>query len=201
MVGNIIIFLNIFSSRLMTWRCPSMGHQSRNCNVKYIFVILLLIFQDVQVQNERVHLPKEPKRILYWTTFYRNKNMVFGFGQEPFIKAGCPMTNCWATADRSDLNRSDALIFHVNVDFNETDLPEHRFQNQRYVMYHLEAFPVGRSGQPSPGLNVTPHFYNWTMTHRRDSDVYIAWTYGGMKRKNGSEVLNWLPPPLPKVYI
>jgi len=124
--------------------------------------------------------------------------MTFGFGQEPFIKAGCPVTNCWATANRSDLSRSDAIIFHINLDFNETDLPAYRFQNQRYIVYHLEAHPVGRGGKPSSGLNVTPHFYNWTMTHRRDSDVYIAWPYGAMKRKSESVVLNWLPPALPK---
>jgi len=140
----------------------------------------------------------EPKRILYWTEFYGSKNMLFGFGKEPFIRNGCPVTNCWASADRSDLNRSDAIIFHVNTDFNETDLPGHRFQNQRYIFYHLEAHPVGRWGQPSPGLKVAPHFYNWTMTHRRDSDVYMSWTYGAMKRKSESVVLNWLPPPLPK---
>ena len=151
-----------------------------------------------KIQNETGDLPKEPKRILYWTEFYGNKDMTFGFGQEAFIKAGCSVTNCWATADRSDLNRSDAIIFHVNLNFNESDLPEYRFQNQRYVMYHMEAHPVGRGLVPSSGLKVAPHFYNWTMTHRRDSDVYMSWTYGAMKRKSESVVLNWLPPPLPK---
>ena len=166
-------------------------------NSVHFYYSYLLQEIGLQVRNKTADLPSEPKIILYWTGFYGNKNMVFGFGQEPFIKAGCPVTNCWATANRSNLNASDAVIFHVNVDFNETDLPEHRFQHQRYILYHMEAHPVGSWGQPSPGLKVAPHFYNWTMTHRRDSDVYIAWTYGAMKRKSGSEVLNWLPPPLP----
>ena len=120
--------------------------------------------------------------------------MNFGFEQDPFIRAGCAVTNCWTTSDRSELNQSDALIFHVG-DFKVEDLPEHRFQHQRYIFYLFETLPRGSSFFR---LNVTRRYFNWTMTHRRDSDVYIAWTYGGMKRKSGSEVLNWLPPPLPK---
>ena len=74
----------------------------------------------------------EPKKILFWTGYYDRKDMVFGFGREPFEKAKCKVTNCWATDDRSQLNGSDAVIFHAG-DFKTNDLPAHRLPSQRYV--------------------------------------------------------------------
>ena len=120
--------------------------------------------------------------------------MVFGFGQDPFIQAGCPVTNCWATANRSDLSRSDVVIFHAG-DFNPKDLPEQRSENQRYVYYILETRPNGR-GSIFFDPKLTDNYFNWTMSHRRDSDVYIAEPYGAMKRKAGAVVHNQLPPYL-----
>ena len=40
----------------------------------------------------------KPRKIIYWTHFYGHRDFEFGFGQEPFIKAGCPVTNCITTS-------------------------------------------------------------------------------------------------------
>ena len=42
-------------------------------------------------------IPDKPKKILYWTHFYGHRDFEFGYGQKPFIEAGCPVTNCIAT--------------------------------------------------------------------------------------------------------
>ena len=39
----------------------------------------------------------KPKKILYWTHFYGHRDFEFGYGQKPFIEAGCPVSNCIAT--------------------------------------------------------------------------------------------------------
>lgn len=105
----------------------------------------------------------EPKVILYWTGYYNRPDMVFGFGQEPFKAAGCRVTNCYATANRSMLNQSDAIIFHAG-DYKPEDLPGHRLPNQRYIFYLFETLPNGRH-MPYFSSN-TDHYFNWTMSHR-----------------------------------
>lgn len=110
--------------------------------------------------------------------------MIFGYGQEPFIQAGCKVTNCWATNDRSELNQSDAIIFH-GVDFKADDLPDHRSPRQRYIFFNFETL-VSKRNKMSIFSSKTNHYFNWTMTHRRDSDVYIAAPYGALRRKRES---------------
>ena len=134
------------------------------------------------------------KIILYWTKFYDKNDMDFGLGQEAFANAGCPVSNCLATNDRSLLNQSDAVIFHV-IDFNPADLPSQRYPRQIYVFYLLETLPYSRL---IPAFsNTTEGFFNWTMTHRRDSDIYLAAPYGALRRRADSVVVDQLPPLLP----
>lgn len=134
------------------------------------------------------------KKILYWTGYYDRKDMVFGFGSDPFVKkAGCKVANCFATDDRSQLNESDAIIFHAG-DYRADDLPAYRQPHQRYIFYLFETLPHGRN---LPFFSSqTDNYFNWTMTHRRDSDVYIAEPYGVIRRKESAPVHNQLPPPL-----
>jgi len=129
---------------------------------------------------------KELKRILYWTSNYNKnqKDMAFiGFGQEPFIRAGCEVTNCFATDDRSELNRSDALIFH-SVDFKADDLPDHRLPHQRYIFFNSQTL-VNKRNVMSVFGSKTDNYFNWTMTHQRGSDVYIAAPYGSLLKQKG----------------
>lgn len=151
-------------------------------------------------QNEKPDdIVKELKRILFWTSYYDRKDMVFGFGQDPFIQAGCPVVNCWTTANRSDLSRSDAVIFHAG-DFNPKDLPVQRSQNQRYIFLLLETLPMGR-GSVFFDPKLTDNYFNWTMSHRRDSDIYLAQPYGALRRKAGVEQHKKLPPYLSQCIL
>ena len=136
---------------------------------------------------------QEPKRILYWTGYYTSKNMNFGFGQRPFIDAGCKVTNCWATDDRQLLNQSDAIMFHAGQ-FNLSDLPATRLPHQRYIFYLYETLP--HSQDAVFFSHPVDHFFNWTMTYRRDSDIYIAEPYGAIRRKKSSPIIEQLPPYL-----
>ena len=101
------------------------------------------------------------KQILYWTDYFDKPDFEFGFGQEPFIRAGCRYTNCYATRDRSLLNRSDALLFNAH-DYNHNDLPPVRHKEQRYVFVNFE--PLASPTDESIFAESRPHFFNWTMT-------------------------------------
>jgi alpha-1,3-fucosyltransferase len=138
------------------------------------------------------------KRILFWTPFFGVKDYEFGMGRDAFInKAKCPVSNCETTTDRNLVNQSDAIIFHP-IDVDVKDLPAHRMAHQRYIFFFLEAhashrnFPVFQNAVTNCG------FFNWTMTYRRDSDIYNSF-YGSITRRNQSDVaapINKLPPTL-----
>lgn len=118
------------------------------------------------------------KRILFWNLYFESRNYEFGLGQKPFIEAGCRVTNCLTTDDRNLLNASDALLFHAN-DFDEIDLPQFRLPNQRYIFYNYETCVRDKD---LPIFIWTRNFFNWTMTYRRDSDIYDAYPYGAIRR-------------------
>jgi alpha-1,3-fucosyltransferase len=128
------------------------------------------------------------QRILYWTQYFGTKDYEFKPGDIVFKDAGCRVTNCLLTDDRSLLNTSDAVIFHIN-DFDDRDMPDplHRRPNQRFIFHNYETM-VGFDDYPM--FTQTKHFFNWTMTYRRDSDIYDVRTYGAIQRRT-----NALPPP------
>jgi alpha-1,3-fucosyltransferase len=134
------------------------------------------------------------KRILFWTPFFGVKDYGFGIGRDAFIHAKCPVNNCMTTTDRNLVNQSDAIIFHP-FDVNVKDLPMHRKAHQRYILFCYEAYVSHRNFPvfKNPATNL--EFFNWTMTYRRDSDIYSS-SYGSITRRNQSVQLNTLPPLL-----
>ncbi|XP_057368457.1 alpha-(1,3)-fucosyltransferase C-like [Daphnia carinata] len=174
-----------------------------------IFFIVVVVFRrrgtlppslsSINFNSIRDDLPAETseevnvkrKIVLYWNTFYNQTDMTFGFGQQPFIDAGCQITNCIATNDRSLFSQSDGVIIHAG-DYQERDLPTHRLPHQRFIMLLFETLP---GGHQLPFFS-RPHFYNWTMTHRRDSDIYLSKSYGALRRRRNAETINQLPPKL-----
>lgn len=113
-------------------------------------------------ENKRHHQDSQTlKRILFWTGYFDKPDFEFGFGQEPFIRAGCRHTNCYATNDRSWLDRSDALLFHAH-DYDHKDLPPYRFDKQRYVFVNYE--PIVNVADEPIFAESSSHYFNWTMT-------------------------------------
>jgi alpha-1,3-fucosyltransferase len=122
------------------------------------------------------------KRILFWNEYFQSKNYEFGLGHEPFVKAGCQFSNCVTTDDRKLLNVSDAVLFHA-MDFDELDFPSLviRRSDQRFIFYNYETC-VGEKDMPV--FVWTKDFFNWTMTYRRDSDIYDPHPYGSIRRRS-----------------
>ena len=130
------------------------------------------------------------KIILYWTTFFgedfgdvdaiRKRNIdPFDAYLEDQSFSQCPVGQCFATNDRSLLNQSAALIFHSR-DIKSADLPNVRFPDQRWIFYNLEP-PQLTTLENSP-LESVNDVFNWTMTYRRDSDVYHPYSADPFRR-------------------
>ncbi|KAI9562625.1 hypothetical protein GHT06_010079 [Daphnia sinensis] len=137
-------------------------------------------------KEERILEPT--KKILFWNKYFGTEDYEVELGKSSFLEAGCRVTNCLLTADRTMLNDSDAVIFHAN-DFNEREMPDprHRRSNQRFIFYNYETI---LTASDMPVFSQTKHFFNWTMTYRRDSDIYDVRPYGSLRRRTDAR----LPP-------
>jgi hypothetical protein len=113
-------------------------------------------------------------KILLWTTYFGRTLMT------PSLKGlKCELTNCILTEDRNDLNKSDALVFHWR-DIRANDMPDYHFNNQKWTLYNWEPpcnSPIDRL--ESLGDNI-----NWTISYRRDSDIFVP--YGEVYKCNKS---------------
>nr|CAH0110645.1 unnamed protein product [Daphnia galeata] len=146
---------------------------------------------DTEIGNNVIN---DVKRILFWTTFFGVKDYGFGIGRDVFAIAKCPVNNCETTTDRNVLNQSDAVIFHP-YDVNVKDLPRHRAVHQRYIFFFFEAHQSYRNYPIFQNSVTNINFFNWTMTYRRDSDVYDS-RYGNILRRRLNQSDDRLPATL-----
>ncbi|XP_032782993.2 alpha-(1,3)-fucosyltransferase C-like [Daphnia magna] len=144
-----------------------------------------LVTKNEPSSIEADHSNSKPKIILFWNTFHNQTDMMFGFGQQPFIDAGCQITNCLTTDDRSLFSQSDGVVIHAG-DYEERDLPTDRSPDQTFIFLNQD--PLANESR-LPCFS-HPHFYNWTMTHRRDSDVYFGTPYAAIRRRENTEISN-----------
>nr|XP_045619552.1 alpha-(1,3)-fucosyltransferase C-like isoform X1 [Procambarus clarkii] len=120
-----------------------------------------------QPKNRDVLDPYNPqlKKILFWNSVFGDKSFYFGFGREPFLRAGCRVNTCMTTADRSMFPHQeiDAIVWHFRS--QDKSLPKQRSPHTRYVFWLLES-PCLMFGSAEPFNQV----FNWTFTYRLDSD-------------------------------
>lgn len=100
------------------------------------------------------------KIILYWTKYFDTDDFYIGYGTKPFEQCSNFTSSCITTNDRSLLDHSDAVIFHIR-DLDVADMPLRRLPNQRWIFFLLE------SPLHTPNiLHNLGNVFNWTMTYR-----------------------------------
>ena len=123
--------------------------------------------------------PENPKLVLFYTT-------LFGRTPWPTIEndyqfnnwnnVPCKVRNCKISYDKKDLNASDAVLFH-GQDIDNLDLiklsktVKHRFK-QRWIFF-IHENPIFFTKELSTLKNV----FNWTMTYKLDSDIFVPYAY------------------------
>lgn len=118
--------------------------------------------------------PSKLKTILYWNAWNRE------MGDQPLVKAGCPVTACLFTSDLTLLNQSDVVLFSVET---TPDFVVDRMPHQRFVFFVMES-PTNTENHPILRENRTRYnYFNWTMTYRRDSDIVLRDFLGGIELK------------------
>ncbi|XP_041958169.1 alpha-(1,3)-fucosyltransferase 7 isoform X2 [Alosa sapidissima] len=98
-------------------------------------------------------------------------------------KYGIP--RCLLTANRSQFSQADVVVFHHHeLKYAHQKLPLHlrRPWGQKWVWLSLEPPAVN---QNVSGYN---HLFNWTMSYRRDADIFLP--YGSMIQKRTNETFH-----------
>ncbi|XP_042232480.1 alpha-(1,3)-fucosyltransferase C-like isoform X2 [Homarus americanus] len=136
-------------------------------NLKQIKQSPVDLFKETPETNDALNTNNNPqlKKILFWNDGYSSKHFGFGFGREPFLRAGCRVNTCFTTGDRSrfPLKEIDALVWHFRS--NDRSLPTVRSPHTRYVFWMMESasYLYGNIGHFN-------NIFNWTFTYRLDSD-------------------------------
>lgn len=145
-----------------------------------LFVILLVLQYQIYVMNAPpMPPPANFKTILYWNPMFGRKDFWWGIGSKIFDK--CDYTNCFATYRTdmlSSIEKFDAIVFHA-PEYTPFvyGKPWRRSPHQAYIFYGLES-PVYWFKNINDNCN---GFYNWTISYRRDSDIFSP--YGDFVEK------------------
>lgn len=120
--------------------------------------------------------PSTAKKILYVNQYWDMPHFQFGIGRQPFVDAGCPVSNCEAVQyqqsqhDGNYWGSFDAVLLHAATVGDWYDLQAEisawRLPHQRFVYMTMES-PLSYNLRTTYPKN----FFNWTMTYRQDSDV------------------------------
>ena len=124
------------------------------------------------------------KTILFWNELFNSDGFGFGFGRQPFLKHGCPVSTCATTRDRKDFETADMVIFHT-FQIRANNMPKRINENQIWVYYNLEN-PF-RSWRLTKGMNDK---FNLTVTYLNSPDTDVRIPIGRTYKDNAYELPN-----------
>ena len=111
--------------------------------------------------DRRILKNKTKNVILVWTPFWFEEREVTGMA-----------TRCEVTTDKSRLDESDVIMFHLPDLLPWIKLPTTRKADQVWVLYSLE---------PPPriiwyaGGSMWKNVFNWTLSYRRDATIFAPY--------------------------
>ena len=95
---------------------------------------LVPLYENKSIDFQCLNSSQNKKTILLWTKFkgqpLPHSDYMTGH-VKPFESLNCPVTNCELTYDRTKINQSDLVLFHLR---NKVDyIPKRAKENQRFV--------------------------------------------------------------------
>ena len=127
---------------------------------------------------------KKPKIILLWTKFNGIPLIPIELGfRKPFEQINCPVTNCELTNDRSKINQSSLVLFHLR---NKIDyFPLNRPLNQRWIHVIYES-PIN-----CHLCDKYENKFNLSATYTKDSDfTSLYWLDSGLYWQTNLNFIN-----------
>lgn len=126
---------------------------------------------------------RKKKLILLWTDYFSKKDWL-----PSTTELDCPVKECVVTSDRSLLKYSSAVIMHWrNVDIN--DLPvcvsSETIHCPLWVLFNKES----PHHTPRDIIEAIQDKVHWTVTYRKDSDIYAPYGKVVLKPMRSSAIL------------
>lgn len=143
-----------------------------------IIFALAIVIPVFNGTSRETHSSQKWKVILFYTTIFSVRPT--SVWPATSLQT-CKVPWCIISDDKQLLPESDAVIFHGR-DMPDV-LPKVRSTNQRWV-YFVQENPHYTSPKPSKYNGV----FNWTMTYKRSSDVWVP--YGGYRRIKNTSLLS-----------
>ena len=120
-----------------------------------------------------------PKLVLFYTSLFGRtpwRTIENDYQFNNWNNIPCAIRNCKISYDKNDLNRSDAVLFH-GQDIDHLDVSKlsktvkHRAK-QRWIFF-IHENPIFFTKD----LDTLKDVFNWTMTYRLDSDIFVPYGY------------------------
>ncbi|XP_046836166.1 alpha-(1,3)-fucosyltransferase 7-like [Vespa crabro] len=86
----------------------------------------------------------------------------------------CSVTDCLLSYDSQDLNKADALLFHLHLTRSVKDLPVRTRWDQRWIFLTDES-PMHTFLYKNQKLSDYNGLFNWSMSYRMDSDIPVPY--------------------------
>jgi alpha-1,3-fucosyltransferase len=156
---------------------PEMSPKEKAWSSDRLITAIKSFASKTQDSND-VPISRSMKIILMWNEW----NSIMA---EPFSRIQCPTNSCLFTSDMSMIHQSDVVVLHFDT---LNDFPVNRQSHQIFVFYHLES-PENTASVLMDDPRFRYDYFNWTMTYRRDSDIFLRDYYGSVVSKvstNGS---------------
>lgn len=135
-----------------------------------------------QSNTKRAKIQRERKLIILWTDYFSNRDWL-----PTTTDLQCSVPECDATSDRTLLANSSAVILHwrnIKLDDLPECVPSKDTRCPPWVLFNKEAPPhTSRDILETIQNNV-----QWTVTYRKDSDVYAPYGKVVPKRIRSSSV-------------
>ena len=133
----------------------------------------IALFQNKSINFECLNSQTSPPKVmLMWNHFHMFVQNKYNFGiKSAFETLNCPVTNCELTNDRTRIEESSLVMFHLR---NEIDqLPAVRLASQRWVHVNVESPEHCHLCEDKKFENV----FNYSAYYTKDSD-YMSVYYG-----------------------
>ncbi|ETN77248.1 fucosyl transferase [Necator americanus] len=150
--------------------------------IAFIFTFVVLVYllckslpdSEPKKFAEMIRDPKKQVLIYAATKFFG-----MDITTERFLSV-CKSTTsfCRITENPAEIDKADAILFH-NADYRQESAPKPRKLSRPHVLWSLES-PTNDRFRPAP------HVINWTMTFRRDADIWYPYGHFRKLERNRS---------------
>lgn len=145
---------------------------------------------EIKYERERRHLTRKDEYLIYEYTrvggkekncqYFRDVQNVkdgvkdYQYAKNKLYLEQCPYKNCLFTCDKSDLSRSDVIMFHMGDLLGDMKKNQAYFQQLQSNIGHLRDRQIWLlyNDEANEANSVVDKFkFNWTMSYRVDAEV------------------------------